>query len=45
VRSPPRRSRARWRTGLAKDDTIFAKRSGKVEFRESGERRFVSVAE
>jgi large subunit ribosomal protein L27 len=30
-------------TGLGKDDTIFAKRDGKVEFRESGERRFVSV--
>jgi large subunit ribosomal protein L27 len=31
-------------TGLGKDDTIFAKRDGKVEFRGSGERRFVSVA-
>jgi large subunit ribosomal protein L27 len=30
-------------TGLGRDDTIFAKRNGKVEFRESGERRFVSV--
>jgi large subunit ribosomal protein L27 len=32
-------------TGLGKDDTIFAKRDGKVEFRESGARRFVSVVE
>jgi large subunit ribosomal protein L27 len=32
-------------TGLGKDDTIFAKRDGTVEFRESGERRFVSVVE
>lgn len=30
-------------TGIGRDDTIFAKRDGKVEFRESGERRFVSV--
>jgi large subunit ribosomal protein L27 len=32
-------------TGLGRDDTIFAKRDGKVEFRESGERRFVNVVE
>ena len=30
-------------TGIGKDDTIFAKRDGKVAFRTSGERRFVSV--
>ena len=31
-------------TGLGRDDTIFALRDGKVEFRTSGERRYVSVA-
>jgi large subunit ribosomal protein L27 len=31
-------------TGLGRDDTIFALRDGRVEFRRSGERRFVSVA-
>jgi large subunit ribosomal protein L27 len=31
--------------GLGRDDTIFAKRDGKVVFRTSGERRFVSVTE
>ena len=30
-------------TGIGKDDTIFAKRDGKVTFRKSGERRFVTV--
>ena len=30
-------------TGIGKDDTIFAMRDGKVAFRTSGERRFVSV--
>ena len=30
--------------GLGRDDTIFALRDGTVEFRRSGERRFVSVA-
>src|SRR5205807_9738913 len=30
-------------TGIGKDDTIFATRAGKVAFRTSGERRFVSV--
>jgi large subunit ribosomal protein L27 len=30
-------------TGLGKDDTIFATRPGTVSFRESGDRRFVSV--
>ncbi len=28
---------------LGRDDTIFATRDGKVDFRASGERRFVSV--
>ena len=31
--------------GLGRDDTIFALRDGRVEFRRSGERRFVSVGE
>ena len=30
-------------TGIGKDDTIFAKRAGKLEFRQSGERRTVTV--
>ena len=30
-------------TGIGKDDTIFAKRDGTLEFRQSGERRTVSV--
>ena len=30
--------------GLGRDDTIFALRDGTVEFRRSGEKRFVSVA-
>ena len=32
-------------TGLGRDDTIFAKRDGKLAFRKSGERRTVSVTE
>jgi len=32
-------------TGLGRDDTIFALRDGTVEFRRSGERRFISVVE
>jgi large subunit ribosomal protein L27 len=32
-------------TGLGRDDTIFALRDGRVDFRRSGERRFVSVAD
>ncbi len=32
-------------TGLGRDDTIFAKRDGRVEFRRSGERRLVSVTD
>ena len=31
--------------GLGRDDTIFALRDGRVEFRRSGDRRFVSVAD
>lgn len=30
--------------GIGRDDTIFAKQDGRVEFRRSGERRTVSVA-
>jgi large subunit ribosomal protein L27 len=30
--------------GLGRDDTIFALRAGTVEFRRSGDKRFVSVA-
>jgi len=32
-------------TEIGRDDTIFAVREGKVEFRTSGERRLVSVLE
>jgi large subunit ribosomal protein L27 len=32
-------------TGIGRDDTIFAKRDGTVEFRTTGERRFISVTE
>ena len=31
--------------GIGRDDTIFATRDGVVEYRSSGERRFISVAE
>lgn len=31
-------------TAIGRDDTIFATRDGTVEFRASGERRFVSVS-
>ena len=31
--------------GLGRDDTIFALRDGRVEFRRSGDRRFISVAD
>ncbi len=30
--------------GLGRDDTIFALRAGTVEFRRSGDKRYVSVA-
>ncbi len=32
-------------TGLGRDDTLFALNDGTVQFRTSGERRFVSVTE
>ena len=31
-------------TGLGRDDTIFAMQDGVVEFRRSGEKRFISVS-
>ncbi len=31
--------------GIGKDDTIFAMRDGKLAFRTSGERRFISVVD
>ena len=31
-------------TGIGRDDTIFATQDGTVEFRESGDRRFIVVA-
>ena len=31
--------------GIGRDDTIFARRDGKVEFRTSGERRFVAITD
>ncbi len=30
-------------TGIGRDDTIFAARDGRVEFRSSGDRRYVAV--
>jgi large subunit ribosomal protein L27 len=30
-------------TGIGRDDTIFAKRDGTVQFRTTAERRFISV--
>jgi large subunit ribosomal protein L27 len=30
--------------GIGRDDTIFATRDGKVEFRSTGERRFIHVS-
>jgi large subunit ribosomal protein L27 len=32
-------------TGIGRDDTIFATRDGKVAFRTSGERRFITVGD
>lgn len=31
--------------GIGRDDTLFALRAGTLEFRRSGDKRFVSVAE
>ena len=32
-------------TGIGRDDTIYAKRDGTVSFRQSGERRFISITD
>jgi large subunit ribosomal protein L27 len=32
-------------TGIGRDDTIFARRDGTVQFRTTGERRFISVTD
>jgi large subunit ribosomal protein L27 len=32
-------------TGLGRDDTVFALKDGTVNFRTSGEKRFISVVE
>ena len=32
-------------TGIGRDDTIFAKRDGRVAFRTSGEKRTISIVE
>jgi large subunit ribosomal protein L27 len=45
VRQRGTRFRAGDGAGLGRDDTVFAKRDGHVEFRSSGERRTVSVVE
>jgi large subunit ribosomal protein L27 len=45
VRQRGTRFRAGDGAGLGRDDTVFATRDGRVEFRSSGERRTVSVAE
>jgi large subunit ribosomal protein L27 len=45
VRQRGTRFRAGYGAGLGRDDTVFATRDGRVEFRSSGERRTVSVVE
>jgi large subunit ribosomal protein L27 len=45
VRQRGTRFRAGPGAGLGRDDTIFALREGVVEFRRSGEKRFISVNE
>ena len=32
-------------TGIGRDDTVFALKDGRVSFRTSGEKRFISVVE
>jgi large subunit ribosomal protein L27 len=32
-------------TGIGRDDTIFAKRDGRLQFHQSGERRLISVVD
>ena len=43
VRQRGTRFRAGDGVGIGRDDTIFATRDGRVEFRSSGERRFIDV--
>ena len=43
VRQRGTKFRAGVGAGIGRDDTIFAKRDGKVEFHASGERRVVAV--
>ena len=45
VRQRGTRFRAGAGASLGRDDTVFAKRDGRVEFRASGDRRTISVAE
>jgi large subunit ribosomal protein L27 len=45
VRQRGSRFRAGPGTSMGRDDTIFALRDGRAEFRQSGERRFVSVTD
>ena len=45
VRQRGRRFRPGPGTAIGRDDTIFAKRDGKVQFRESGERRLISITD
>ena len=45
VRQRGRRFRPGDGAGIGKDDTIFATRDGVVAFRQSGERRFISVGD
>ncbi|MBA3412792.1 MAG: 50S ribosomal protein L27 [Actinobacteria bacterium] len=45
VRQRGTRFRAGAGAGIGRDDTIFATRNGKVEFKTSGERRLVSITE
>jgi large subunit ribosomal protein L27 len=44
VRQRGRRFRAGPGVGIGRDDTIFATQDGKVDFRSSGDRRFVTVS-
>jgi len=45
VRQRGTRFRAGAGAGIGRDDTIFATRDGKVEFKTSGERRLISITE
>src|SRR3989442_10039690 len=45
VRQRGTRFRPRPRAGIGRDDTIFAKRDGRVVFKSSGERRLISIVD